>query len=132
VFNLTGADRTSGLGSTSYRIANATYDSGWRNGSGCFSLNGLMNGNYTLTYWSTDRVGNMEAPRSCALTLVRAADCPGDVTGDGACDIFDIVLVANCYPSTCNDVGWNPIVDFNDDSIINIYDLVTCASHYTG
>jgi hypothetical protein len=91
-----------------------------------------VNGNYTLTYCSADCVGNMEDAHSCALTLVRAADCPGDVTGDGACDIFDIVETANCYLLTCNDAGWNPIVDFNDDSIINIYDLVTCASHYTG
>jgi hypothetical protein len=29
-----------------------------------------------------------------SLTLVRAYNCPGDVTGDGHCDIFDITAIS--------------------------------------
>jgi hypothetical protein len=55
----------------------------------------------------------------------------GDVNGDGAVDIYDIVLVCAAYGSTSNDLNWNPDCDLAPPwNLINIYDVVTVCGLY--
>jgi len=129
-FSLEATDIGSGVNSTAYRIYNATYDSGWIMYTGSFKLNSLKNGNYTLAFDSTDNAGNVEETNIVQLTLVRAYDCKGDVTGDGKCNIYDLVKIAAFYRRRSTDPDWNPIYDFVKDGVINIFDLVTCSQYY--
>ena len=56
---------------------------------------------------------------------------PGDVNGDGRVDIYDIILIASIYACKEDDPCWNPQADLAEPyGIINIYDVITAASHY--
>jgi hypothetical protein len=54
----------------------------------------------------------------------------GDINGDGAVNLQDLVLLAQAYGSHVGDPNYNPEADFNNDGIIGLTDLVTCAIHY--
>ncbi|MCK4669361.1 right-handed parallel beta-helix repeat-containing protein [Candidatus Bathyarchaeota archaeon] len=55
----------------------------------------------------------------------------GDINYDGKVSLYDIVMAAAAYGSTPEDPDWNPIADVAPQyGIIDIYDLVTIASHY--
>jgi len=55
----------------------------------------------------------------------------GDINGDGAIDIYDIVLMISLYGLREGDPGWNPDGDVAPIyGIIDIYDVVTIASKY--
>jgi hypothetical protein len=55
----------------------------------------------------------------------------GDVNGDGAIDILDVVLVSIAYGSKPGDPNWNPEADVAPAyNLINILDLVTVTSRY--
>jgi len=55
----------------------------------------------------------------------------GDVNYDGIVDIFDITAMASVYHSKEGDERWLPQADLAPPyGTIDIFDLVTCASHY--
>lgn len=58
-----------GVASTSYRIYNATYDSGWLVYSAPFYLTGLPDGEYSIDYYSTDNTGNTEQTNTVIVAL---------------------------------------------------------------
>lgn len=66
------------------------------------------------------------------------AQVPGDIDGDGDVDIYDVTQAVSQYWLKPGDDGYNPeIVEKADlaapyDGIINIFDIVTIVSHYTG
>jgi hypothetical protein len=64
---------------------------------------------------------------------------PGDLDGDGECDVFDIRRVGKAYGSAAVDdpetpldetLNWNPDADLNGNGEIEIFDLRKCAKHY--
>lgn len=61
---------------------------------------------------------------------------PGDITADGAVDIFDLVYVALSFgseygkPPPPGTQPYQPNADVNGDNIIDIFDIVTIALHY--
>lgn len=55
----------------------------------------------------------------------------GDVTGDGAVDLYDAVLLLAAYGSREGDPNWNPECDLCPDwGIINLYDAVMLNYRY--
>ena len=54
----------------------------------------------------------------------------GDLTGDGAVDIFDIVIVAKAFSSVLGDQNWDQRADVNGDNKVDIFDMVVLAIHY--
>jgi peptidoglycan/xylan/chitin deacetylase (PgdA/CDA1 family) len=56
-----------------------------------------------------------------------APGIPGDVTGDGKVDIFDLVLVAQNFGKTS---GFDSRADANDDGKVDIFDLVIVAQNF--
>lgn len=59
---------------------------------------------------------------------VRKAPLQGDVNGDGAVDILDVVLVAQRFGDSGPFLGVNP--DVNGDGIVDIRDLVRVAANF--
>jgi len=68
-FILEANDVGSGVYSTGYRICNNTYDSGWIPYTAPFYLTALTDGVYTIEFYSTDNLGNIEATCSIQVTL---------------------------------------------------------------
>lgn len=58
-----------GVASTSYRICNATYGTGWLEYSALFYLLGLSDGEYFIDYYSTDKIGNAESANTATVIL---------------------------------------------------------------
>ena len=59
----------SGVSSTTYRIRNDTYNSGWTAYSWSFNLTGLSYGAYSIDYNSTDFSGNQESTKTATIFL---------------------------------------------------------------
>jgi hypothetical protein len=78
MFNLTATDNPggSGVASTTYKIRNATYDSGWITYTTLFYLAGLADGDYLVDYNSTDNAGNTEP----TITVVVIVDNTSPMT----------------------------------------------------
>jgi hypothetical protein len=133
-FTLQATDQESGVNSTFYKIYNATLSGAWQKYSTPFNLTGYKNGNYTIAFYSVDNAGNVESTIEKNVTLCRAYDNPGDLTGDGKVDIYDMTIICIAYDSKPGDPNWNPIVDFCpmewSHDIINIFDIVTCLLYY--
>lgn len=70
-FALTAEDNPGGSGvmSTSYRIYNDTYDTGWLLYAEPFNLTGLADGTYHIDYNSTDNAGNVEPTHTVTVIL---------------------------------------------------------------
>ena len=74
----------SGVSSTSYRLFNSTYDSGWQSYSSAFHLNGMADGSCSLEYRSTDNNGNTETAKETGVVLDSKAPEPSVVIDSGA------------------------------------------------
>ncbi len=69
-FTLSASDGSgSGVTSILYRVSNSTYNSGWLTYSTPFCITTIANGNYTISYYSIDNLGNNEAQHSTYITL---------------------------------------------------------------
>jgi cell wall-associated NlpC family hydrolase len=134
LFTLEATDEESGVNSTFYKVYNSTLPGVWQKYSTPFNLTGYKNGNYTIAYYSIDNAGNTEPIKEANVTLCRSYDNPGDLTGDGKVDIYDITMICVAYDSKPGDPNWNPIADFCPQDwshdIINIFDIVTCLQYY--
>ncbi|MEF3303820.1 OmpL47-type beta-barrel domain-containing protein [Paenibacillus sp. GYB003] len=73
---LSGTDGLSGLQATYYAL-----DGGPVRAGDTIALS--LPGAHTIAYWSEDKAGNVESPRTLAYA---------DLNGDGRCDIADVVL----------------------------------------
>jgi hypothetical protein len=55
---------------------------------------------------------------------------PGDVDGDFAVTIFDLVRITAIYNVGKDDPRFNMDADLDGNGEINIFDVVICTSHY--
>jgi parallel beta-helix repeat protein len=62
---------SSDIAGTFYRIYNSTYDIGWQNYTEPFCLWNLQEGNYTVEYYSTDKLNDVEPTNTMQVTLHR-------------------------------------------------------------
>ncbi|MDH5375646.1 MAG: hypothetical protein OEW95_07525 [Candidatus Bathyarchaeota archaeon] len=56
----------------------------------------------------------------------------GDINGDGATDIADIVIAALAFGTQPGNLKWNPDADLNPDHLIDIVDLVIIGVNFGG
>jgi hypothetical protein len=54
----------------------------------------------------------------------------GDSNHDGKINYRDLFLLARAYGSAPNEPNWNPYVDFNDDKIVDCFDLTILKENY--
>lgn len=79
----------------------------------------------------------LSVPMLFMVPKARAA-IPGDIDGDGDVGITDVTMAAGQYMLMPGDPGYDPaIVAMADiaepfDGVINLMDMVTIVSHYTG
>jgi hypothetical protein len=126
IFTLEATDAYSGCNLTSYYISNATYDSGWEICGSTFNLSSLDYGIYTISYNSTDNLGNVEDTLNVTIQ-VRANR---DMNGDNMIDIKDIAIAAQAFGTTPGHPRWNPKVDMNRDNKINLIDIAAIGKDF--
>lgn len=55
---------------------------------------------------------------------------PGDANGDGHADLIDLIILAQAWYTQPGDPNWDPRADFNNDNIVNLYDLSALARNW--
>jgi len=65
------------------------------------------------------------------ISTIMVSGLSGDVNGDGAVTLFDVISASASYGSKEGEPRWNPNANFAPSwNIIDIYDIVTIACHY--
>jgi parallel beta-helix repeat protein len=117
-FSLSATDNeegSSGVASTTWRVHNSTYDSGWQTYSGSLHLNGLVDGNYSLEYRSTDHNSNVEIAKETKVVLDNKAPEASAVIDNGAAYTGSTIVTLQL---TATDVLKDTIeVRFSNDNI---------------
>jgi len=99
------------------------------------NTNSLSNGAHTLTVRGGDMVPNQNPGITITIYVNTAAPILGniDTTSSGSSnriDGHDLYLFSLAFGRAPGSPGWNPICDFNGDSIIDGDDLVVLAANF--
>jgi len=65
-----------------------------------------------------------------AQTALVLRTVPGDIDGDFAVELADLVVLARAYGSKRPDSNWNANADIDGNSAVGLSDLVILAQHY--
>jgi len=55
---------------------------------------------------------------------------PGDVDGDGKCDLYDLYALVEAYGSTPSSPNWNPDADLDRDGVVDLEDYEILRSFF--
>ena len=113
-----------GNGNYTWSITSGTLPAGLTLSGNAISGTPTAAGTFNFTIGVNDSAGNTNAQ---ALSIVVSAPS-WDINGDGVCNIYDLVLIGNCWGET-GTPGWIP-EDLNQDGVVNIYDLVMLGNHW--
>ncbi len=71
-------------------------------------------------------------PVTVDLVFAPAPDpeCAGDITGDGATDVFDFADLVAAFGATPADPTWNPDADLVADNIIDVFDFADLVAAF--
>jgi hypothetical protein len=102
-----------------------------------FENTGLLTkaGGYTFTGWNTKAdgtgiscsEGDIFTMGTSCITLYAIYRDRCDTDMDGEVNILDLASIATNYNIVNTQTNWNPELDFNEDGIIDIFDLVICS-----
>jgi parallel beta-helix repeat protein len=93
-----------------------------------WDCSGLSKGNYTISAYAepvqgeTDMTDNTCNGGSVKVTI------PGDVTGDGTCDMQDISIMIDWFMTS--PPNWNPNCDVNNDLTIDMADVSIAIDNF--
>jgi outer membrane protein assembly factor BamB len=94
------------------------------------NTSGLAYESYTLCAHAEPVLNETNATNNdCADGLITVT-IPGDVDGDFAVKLADLVFLAWAYGSKPGDTKWNPNTDIDNNGIVGLGDLVIMANHY--
>jgi hypothetical protein len=92
---------------------------------------GFAKGNYTISAYAWPVPGETDtADNTFKATVQIEITIPGDVDGNHAVNILDVVKITSIYASKQGDPHFNSNCDIDGDSKITILDVVICTSHY--
>jgi outer membrane protein assembly factor BamB len=99
-----------------------------------WNTTGFALGNYTISAYAWPVPGETNtADNNFTCTGNVRVTIPGDVTGDGVVDIYDLRTVACYFDVTDHDPQWTAAwtYDLNGNGVIDIYDLVLIGANFT-
>ncbi len=93
-----------------------------------------LNGGETF-YWTAtaENASGTTVPTPISFSFETEAPvpaCAGDITGDGATDVFDFSALAAAFGSSPGDANWNPDADIVADGVIDVFDFSTLAADF--
>jgi len=98
-----------------------------------FSWNttGITPGDYTISAEASVVPGETKTGDNTLTNGIVKVKMLGDINGDGAVDIFDVVVVAAAFGSRPSDPNWNPKADLRPEfGLIDIFDFMIVAAHF--
>lgn len=95
-----------------------------------WNTTGVAYGNYTISACASGVAGEMNTTNNNCTGGCVTVTIPGDVDGDYAVKLADLVTLARAYSSKLEDSNWNPNADIDSNSIVGLSDLVILAQHY--
>jgi len=99
------------------------------NGTGEIATHSFAdNGTYTVALTVTDSDGLTNT--TSADVTVHIIEILGDINGDGAVNIDDLVLLTQAFGSTPTSPNWNSDADLNEDNLVNALDLYLVGKSY--
>ena len=87
-------------------------------------------GTYTYKNISVENEGMLQSDNWANIELNISNSKSEDIFPDGVIDIKDLSLLGLYYNCTSTDINWKAEYDFNNDLIIDIYDLVYIATKF--
>ena len=95
-----------------------------------WNTTGFAKGNYTISAYAWPVPGDINTADNTLPDGTVKVGVPGDLNGDGKCNLSDLVKVAGKFGKNKGDPGYDPNYDMNDDGKINLSDLVRVARHF--
>jgi parallel beta-helix repeat protein len=97
-----------------------------------FLLNtaGWSRGRYLIAAYAHPVPSEFDVDDNARMCGPVTVTIPGDVNGDSAVDILDVVMITSGYMLKTGNPRFEPDCDIDDDGNIDIFDLVICTSHY--
>jgi len=129
--DLQGRGNESGIQITAINSAGALFTT-YSNSDGVYELD-LPPGLYNVSvdrhlYLGSTRL-RVVVPTNGSVSIPSVTLLAGDVTGDGAINIFDLAFIAGQYGFDVPPA--NPDADLNGDGTVNIFDIALAAGNYT-
>jgi len=128
-FTITSSATATSLSKT--QTVNPTYAEATYNLIFHLSTTGGKVGNYTIYASSMYRsIDTLLQKVTANATTTFEVPLLGDIDGNGAVDITDLLLLINAFWSTPGAPNWNPNADINRDGKIDLDDLILLVDHF--
>jgi parallel beta-helix repeat protein len=95
-----------------------------------WNTSGFAKGNYTISAYAWPVSGETDtADNNCNDGWVKVT-IPGDVTGEGTCNMLDITIMINKFMASPPDPRYNPNADLNGDGSINMVEIQIAINNF--
>jgi hypothetical protein len=105
------------------------------------TLMGITSFLFEVMDWTTDptlsQIDSSLLPRFITVAAVLSQERalletfpPWDLNRDGFVDLLDIIIMANAFNSSAENLNWNPKADLNGDMKVDLLDALILGSHY--
>jgi hypothetical protein len=95
-----------------------------------WNTTGFAKGNYTISAYATPIPGETDTDDNRFTDGVVTVTIAGDLDGNLAVQLVDLVILAKAYGSKPSEPPWNPNADLDDNGVVGLTDLVTLAKNY--
>jgi pimeloyl-ACP methyl ester carboxylesterase len=95
-----------------------------------WNTTGFAKGNYTISAYAWPVLGETDTDDNRFTGGVVTVTVAGDLDGNFAVQLVDLVILAKAYGSKPGEPNWNPNADLDDNGIVGLTDLVALAKNY--
>jgi parallel beta-helix repeat protein len=95
-----------------------------------WNTTGFAKGNYTIWAYATPIPGETDTDDNRFTGGVVTVTVAGDLDGNFAVQLVDLVILAKAYGSKPSEPPWNPNADLDDNGVVGLTDLVALAKNY--
>jgi hypothetical protein len=95
-----------------------------------WNTTGFAKGNYTISAYAWPVPGETYTADNKFTDDVVTVTIGGDLDGNFAVQLVDLVILAKAYGSRPGEPPWNPNADLDDNGIVGLTDLVALAKNY--
>ena len=95
-----------------------------------WNTTGFAKGNYTISAYATPIPGETDTDDNRFTDGVVTVTIAGDLDGNLAVQLVDLVILAKAYGSRPGEPGWNPNADLDDNGNIALTDLIILTKNY--